>query len=186
MASIVLRPVRVLVAVALALAGATAGACGPEVDGLVINRPYGAPAASTSTASAAPLPTWSAYAFVAPPYGSTSWKKANARRFNSAGHFFGRYDADILVNDAGYSAYVGLAPGRALPVGAIVAKVHYLMNAENPGPVLAMEKREDGMNYVEMDSGGHVLRSGRLHPCVDCHTQVASQDELFGVPTTGR
>jgi len=135
------------------------------------------PAASSS---AAPPPTWTHLASL------KSYTRANAQRFVSGGHLFGRYAADILVNEAGAKAYAAIAPGKTLPVGAVVAMVHANKTGDAMGPIFAMEKRDDGWSYVETDDAGHVLRSGKLHPCVDCHAHVVSQDELFGVPTTGR
>lgn len=111
--------------------------------------------------------------------------KANAKRFPSAGHLFGRYDADVLVNEAAKAPYASIAPGSSAPVGALVVQRHFDHDG-TPGPVFAMEKGANGWSYVELDARLHVKREGRISPCVDCHTHVASQDELFGVPASGR
>lgn len=176
---------RALVTVSLASLGPLASlavvlACAPAGPDLAINTPYTTPAVASSASASSSASTWSHFAEV------RAWPKANARRFSSSGHFFGRYDADIHVNALGAPAYSSIAPGKSLPIGAVVAKVHAPQNADGPAPILAMEKLDDGWSYVEIDEAGHEHRRGRLHPCIDCHLQVASQDELFGVPTTGR
>jgi hypothetical protein len=114
------------------------------------------------------------------------WTRANARRFLSTGHWFGKYDADVFVNETAAATYPSVvAPGASASVGAKIAKVH-LLHDGTPGPVLAMEKDASGWSYVEMDAAMRVQRRGRLSPCVDCHSHVANQDELFGVPSTGK
>jgi hypothetical protein len=118
------------------------------------------------------------------------WTRANTRRFPSTGHLFGRYDADIRVNDVAATGYATISPGRTLPLGAIVVKVHVpkgtAQESTAPAPMFAMEKGSEGWTYVETDDDGRVVRRGRLQPCASCHSHVASQDELFGVPLTGR
>jgi hypothetical protein len=165
----------------LAAAALVVGSCGADrhdpvgVTPMTSTNDHPSPSASSSAAPTWPhLPALKTYA------------RANTQRFVSGGHFFGRYAADILVNDVGAKAYGAIAPGKTLPVGAVVAMVHAAKAGEGMGPIFAMEKRDDGWTYVETDEAGHVLRSGKLHPCVDCHAHVVSQDELFGVPTTGR
>lgn len=111
--------------------------------------------------------------------------RANARRFVSTGHLFGKFDADVFVNDIARASYGTVAPGTSAPPGSLLVKVHLLRDG-TPGPVFAMEKSAAGWSYIEMDAAMHVQRKGRLSPCVECHTHVASQDELFGVPLTGR
>jgi hypothetical protein len=174
-----------LIAAGAPLLVAAAVACGPsEPEPMVgVSRLSGAPpipgAASATTAASTPKERWASYE------ASKRWTKANARRFNSQGHLFGRYDADIVVNDVGLESYRSIGVGRTMPTGAIVANV--LVTSDGaPGPIFAMEKKEDGWTYVEVSEGGDVLRRGKLHPCVDCHAPLSSQDELFGVPTTGR
>lgn len=138
-----------------------------------------APAAS----SAAPKPSaWSAASGLT---SMTGWTRANAKRFLSTGHWFGRYDADVFVNDEARAPYANVAPGTSASVGAKIAKVHLTRDGV-AGPVLAMEREASGWVFVEMDAAMRVLRRGRLSPCVECHAHVASQDELFGVPSTGR
>lgn len=114
-----------------------------------------------------------------------SWTKVNAKRFPSTGHLFGRYDADVFVNDEARATYASVAPGSSASGGAKIAKVHITREGA-VGPVFAMEKDGTTWTYVEMDASMRVLRRGRLSPCVECHTHVASQDELFGVPLTGK
>lgn len=155
-------------------------ACRTPPPALSLNVPYGTPAVASASASSSARPAWSHLAAL------RGYPKANAKRFPSAGHFFGRYDADILVSDDALAAYRAIGPGRALAVGAVVAKVHHVAGAEDAGPILAMEKGAGGWTYFELDVEGRVLREGRLEPCIGCHEQVSAQDELFGVPTTGR
>ncbi len=138
------------------------------------------PPAPSASGSSATQPTWAHFGTL------KSFTRANAVRFVSGGHLFGRYVGDILVNDVAAKPYGTIGPGRSLPAGAVVVMLHAEKIGDAPGPVFAMEKRVDGWEYVEMDGAGHVLRAGRISPCVDCHMHVSSQDELFGVPTSGR
>jgi hypothetical protein len=156
------------------------GACRSSQPELSLNQPYGTPAVASTSASSTAKPKWAHLDALA------KLPKANAKRFPSAGHFFGRYDADIVVSEGALADYRSIGPGRALAVGTIVAKVHHVAGAEDAGPILAMEKLASGWSYIDMDVEGRVLREGRLEPCVGCHEHVSSQDELFGVPTTGR
>jgi hypothetical protein len=114
------------------------------------------------------------------------WTHANGRRFTSKGHYFGRLDADVFANAIAAPVYSTLQPGSALPEGGIVVKVHRELNGSAPGPILALERRADGVAFVEMDAFGRVKREGRIEPCVGCHAQVASQGEMFGIPVNGR
>lgn len=166
--------------VVAALGLGVAAACGPSLPPPELNVPYGTPVASSSASASASVSTWRHYAEL------KSWTRANARRFVSNGHYFGRLDADIFVNPTAASVYATLQPGSALPVGGSVAKVHRELNGDGPGPILAIEARNDGVAFVEMDEVGHVKREGRIEPCVGCHAQVAGQGELFGVPANGR
>ena len=172
-------------AVKICLCAATAAwglvlACGPSLPPPELNVAYGAPASSTSASSSASSPVWSHAAEV------KTWTRANARRFTSKGHYFGRLDADVFVNAVAAPVYSALQPGSALPEGGIVVKVHRELNGDAPGPMLAMEKRADGLAFVEMDAMGHVKREGRIEPCVGCHAQVEGQGEMFGIPANGR
>jgi hypothetical protein len=155
-------------------------ACGPSVPPPELNVAYGAPASSSSTSSSASASAWSHLAEL------KTWTRANARRFTSKGHYFGRLDADVFVNAVAAPVYSALQPGSALPDGGIVVKVHRELNGAAPGPMLAMEKRADGVAFVEMDALGRVKREGRIEPCVGCHAQVSGQGEMFGIPVNGR
>lgn len=155
-------------------------ACAPALEPVGFSSP-GRPTAAASSASA-PLVPPSAWTETSAIRG---WTRANAKRFVSSGHWFGKYEADVLVNDAARATYASVAPGASASVGAKIAKVH-LTHEGVLGPVLAMEKEESGWVYVEMDSAMRVRRRGRLSPCVECHAHVLTQDELFGVPTTGK
>jgi hypothetical protein len=140
-----------------------------------------------------------AHAQAAPPPPSASapaavWKhaqgvpalaKASARRFPSAGHLFGRYEADVLVNETGRASYASVGPAAAAPSGTLVVEVLTELGG-GPGPVFAMEKTANGWVYTELDPRLRVQREGKLSPCVECHAHVVSQDELFGVPAAGR
>ncbi|MGZ3417599.1 MAG: hypothetical protein ACXVEF_03255 [Polyangiales bacterium] len=140
------------------------------------NAPKAAAPAPSASSSARPWANLEA---------ARSWPKANAKRFVSAGHLFGRYEADIRVNDTGKEGYSALAPGARLPVGTMIAL--FLASPDGTqGPTFAMEKEASGWAYVETDARGGMVRRGRLSPCVECHAHVADQDELFGVPLTGR
>ena len=147
-------------------------------------EPVGVTAHSTSAtappvSASASVPVWSRALEL------KKFTRANAKRFPSTGHLFGKYDADVLVNETARAAYASVAPGSSAPPGSLIVKVHVTHDG-TPGPVFAMEKSQTGWTYLEMDAAMHVQRKGRLSPCVECHTHVATQDELFGVPLTGR
>jgi len=162
---------KALVAAVLAGVGL---ACSPAMEPVGITPAHSmkAPPAPSASASA---PTWKHAAEL------PKLPRANAKRFPSAGHLFGRYDADIFVNEPARASYASVAPGSSAPVGAIVVEVHTEHDG-TPGPVFAMEKGASGWTYVELDARLRIQRQGRLSPCVECHAHVASQDELFGVP----
>ena len=157
-------------------------ACGPAGRPPEVNVAYGVTPPASAAAASASAPLWSRFGELA------SYTRANGPRFVSTGHFFARYDADVLVDPKAAPIYAALHPGVVLPAGAVVVKVHHLHAGDEPGPLLAIEKGPpgadgSGVRFVEMDSTGHVLRAGRIAPCVGCHAQVATQDELFGLPT---
>ncbi len=137
---------------------------------------------ATAAAASSPAPSATVWALASSMKG---WTRANAKRFPSAGHWFGKYDADVLVNDEARTSYASVGPGQSASVGAKIAEVHVTRDGVK-GPIFAMEKESSGWAYVEMDSAMRVLRRGRLSPCVECHAHVAAQDELFGVPLNGK
>lgn len=150
-----------------------------RVEPVGVTTAYGDRVEPTPSAAVVRAPTWPHASAVA------EWPRANARSFVSQGHLFGRWVADVHVSPAASSAYANVGPGSALPVGAVVAEI--LRGKDDArGPIFAMEKSEAGWRYLEVAADGTVLRDGRGAPCVDCHAHVASQDELFGIPTTGR
>lgn len=169
--------------ISLTLVALALSACGPsEPAPLVgVSRLSGAPPGVGSASTAPPArrgPPWPHLAAAA------KWAKASAHPFTSQGHLFGRYEAEILVNEPAAAPYASLAPGGKLPSGAVVAE---RLSAEGgAGPIFAMERGEAGWTYVEIAEDGVELRRGRLEPCVSCHAGMASQDELFGLPTTAR
>lgn len=153
-------------------------ACAPAMDPVGITPAHVAVAPAPASASAS-APLWKhAKALESLP-------KASARRFPSAGHLFGRYEAEVSVNEAGRATYAAVMPASSAPVGTLVVEQLHEIGG-GPGPVFAMEKGEQGWSYVELDARLHVKREGKLSPCVECHAHVASQDELFGVPASGR
>ncbi|MBI2388894.1 MAG: hypothetical protein HYV09_04680 [Deltaproteobacteria bacterium] len=167
--------ITVIMSVMAVVSGAGLG-CAPAME----------PVGITHT-SAAPPPTTSASAAAPPWKHEATFKKlprANARRFPSTGHLFGRYDADVFVNEPARAVYAAVGPGHALPEGALLVEVH-LAKDGTPGPVFAMEKLSSGWSFIELDAKLRPVRQGRLSPCVECHAHVASQDHVFGVPSTG-
>jgi hypothetical protein len=153
-------------------------ACAPAMEP-VGYTPHSATVSAAPPSASASVPVWSRAASV------KKFTRANARRFVSSGHLFGKYDADVYVNDVARTSYAGVAPGTNAPNGSLIVSVHVTRDGA-PGPVFAMEKSASGWTFIDMDAEMHVLRTGRISPCVECHTHVASQDELFGVPSTGR
>lgn len=153
-------------------------ACSPAMEPVGVT-PHSATAKAAPPSASQTVPVWSQAAAV------KKFTRANARRFVSSGHLFGKYDADVLVSDAARESYATVAPGTTMPKGALIVEVHVARDG-SPGPVFAMEKSDTGWTYLEMDSGMHVQRKGRISPCVECHSHVSSQDELFGVPASGK
>jgi hypothetical protein len=175
-------PLAAALIVAIAAVAAGGAGCGAAEQGPVIgvSRLAGGPPPSASaSASAKRGPVWASWG------PAQKWPRASARSFTSQGHLFGRYVAEIVVNEAAAGPYGVLAPGGSLPAGAIVAEVLTTANGA-PGPTFAMERSDAGWTFVELGEAGEELRRGRLEPCVSCHSVVASQDELFGVPTNAR
>lgn len=163
----------------LAVALLVGVACAPKLEPVGISY-AGATTAPPASASAPPgAPPWR--------HGSSlaGLPKANARRFSSAGHLFGRYEADVFVNEVGRARYDAVAPDTTAPRGALVVQVLYEV-AGGPGPVFAMERGDDGWTFTELDARLRVVREGKLSPCVECHAHVASQDHLFGLPAAAR
>lgn len=157
--------------------GCAAAEPGPVVG---VSRLAGGPAlTATASASAKRGHVWASWG------PAQKWPKASARSFTSQGHLFGRYVAEIVVNEAAAAPYGAIAPGGALPAGSVVVEVLTAASGA-PGPTFAMERSEAGWTFVELGESGEELRRGRLEPCVSCHSVVASQDELFGVPSNAR
>jgi hypothetical protein len=172
----------VLARICATIALAILSACGPsEPEPVVGVSRLSGPPPGPPLPSATPRAgkTWPSFA------AAKKWPRASDHAFTSPGHLFGRYTAEIAVNDVAASAYATVAPGVKLPVGAIVAEPMWSETGA-PGPTFAMERGEAGWTYVEIAEDGLELRRGRLEPCVSCHGAMASQDELFGVPTNGR
>lgn len=168
----------IALAIAIVAPLVAVSACGPALE------PVGL---STGGRLPEPAPTTSASAVArwAHADAARAWPASNAKRFPSGGHFFGRFDAEIRANEAARATYASIGPGVTLPAGAVVAEL--LVGKDGtPGPILAMEKGADGWVFVEAQADGTLVRKGALSPCVECHTHVASQDSLFGVPTNGR
>jgi hypothetical protein len=162
----------------IAVALAIVAACSPAMEN-VGYTPHGSKPPPPPPSVSAPRPVWSKAPAV------KKFARANGKRFPSTGHLFGKYDADIYVNETAQKAYETVTPGATAPSGSLIVQVH-LTRDGTPGPVFAMERSESGWTYLEMDAEMHVQRKGRISPCVECHTHVATQDELFGVPLTGR
>jgi hypothetical protein len=116
------------------------------------------------------------------------WTRANVRRFTSPGHLFGRWDADVYVNEAANAEYRQISPARPLADGAVVVEVLTRAGAagEVAGPIFALERHDDETAFVEMDASGRVLRRGSIEQCVGCHAHVEDQGGAFGLPTAGR
>ncbi len=153
-------------------------ACAPAMEPVGVT-PHSAAASAAPPSASASVPVWSQAASL------KTFTRVNAKRFPSSGHLFGKYDADVLVNDAARESYANVTPGTSAAPGALIVEVHVAHDG-TPGPVFAMEKSASGWTFIDMDSAMHVLRKGRLSPCVECHSHVESQDHMFGVPLTGR
>jgi hypothetical protein len=97
--------------------------------------------------------------------------------FLSRGHFFARYQATISVSEDAASAYADLGPGSQMPEGAIVTE---RLQAPDDSQTLIMKKLAGAWSYFQVGRPDKV--QAMLHPCIDCHAQRASQDNLFGHP----
>jgi hypothetical protein len=106
----------------------------------------------------------------------------NSARFASKGHAAGRWECDLLANEAGAAALKG---GGEVPVGARFVEEHYEHDAR--GPVMGMEKRPPGFDpehgdwrYVVLSAAGEVVKDGVVESCAGCHGD-APRDHLFAV-----
>ncbi len=164
------------------LAGAVAAACGgSKKEGLV----------GVSTATHPPRPVVKDGGALPGDAGipadyETSFAKVSTTRFVSNGHATGRWDVDVLANDA---AKEPLASGHGdVPVGAKIIEVHYeRAGAGGRGPLMMMEKREKGFDsdhgdwrYVVVASTGELVKDGAIESCAGCHDD-APHDHLFKV-----
>lgn len=115
----------------------------------------------------------------------TTFAKLNGVRFVSQGHAAGRWEVDLWANDAAREALAARA--RAVPVGAVVVAEHFEHVDGKPGPVMMMEKREEGYapehgdwRYVVVGSSGQLVKDGVVESCAGCHDD-APMDGLFPI-----
>jgi hypothetical protein len=110
--------------------------------------------------------------------------------FVSKGHFAGRWNAQVAVNDTARSTYTNLGASSRFAVGSLLVKKHATPSA--PGPIFAMAKRDLGFfpegsdwEYVVIDAAGRLEERGKLPLCARCHAE-GNADAVFGLPLDGR
>lgn len=172
---------------AACVVGAGVGACGGTV-----NQPAGVSAAtggghSRSTKGAdggAPEPAALA---ILPKDFRARYSKLSSARFVSAGHASGRFEVEVYANDSAREAFP--RQSGTFPVGAVLVKEHWERGpgrtANQPGPLMAMEKMASGFDaehgdwrYVVVGPSGEVLEDGKPDGCVLCHDD-APHDHVF-------
>lgn len=111
------------------------------------------------------------------------------KAFVSRGHFAGRWNAQISVNDAARSTYASLVASSRFTEGSVLVKRHAAVATSAPGPVFAMAKRAPGFfteggdwEYIALDAEGRLQDRGKLALCARCHAE-ANADSVFGLPT---
>jgi hypothetical protein len=169
-------PVIGAAAVSLIAIGACAARRGAPIG---VSTGGGGPASAGSVESGAdaapppgnPLPGWRA-----------SLSKVNGARFVSKGHAAGRWESDVLADEAGLAALKGAGE---VPVGARFVEEHF--EHDESGPVMMMEKRPPGFDpergdwrYVVVGAGGEVVKDGVVESCAGCHGD-APRDHLFSI-----
>ena len=168
----------------MAFVGFVAG-CGPREPPLVnpgmstVNRLGGGP--STAAADGGPAPD---------PGIDLPSVRPVGKPFVSKGHFAGRWNAEVAVNETARSTYMNLGASSRFAVGSLLVKRHAA--ASGPGPIFAMAKRDPGFfpeggdwEYVVIDATGRLEERGKLAVCARCHAE-ANADSIFGVPLEAR
>ena len=112
--------------------------------------------------------------------------------FLSGGHLLGRYDAQILANEAAAARLPDWVSTSRMPVGAALVQVHSREGGRVAGPVYGMVKREAGFfpegndwEWVVVDAEGRQQARGRLASCARCHAEALA-DGVFPVPRETR
>ena len=108
------------------------------------------------------------------------------KAFVSRGHFAGRWNAQVAVNETARATYTTLASSSRFAPGSWLVKKHATASA--PGPTFAMTKREPGFfpeggdwEYVVLDAQGRLEDRGKLQLCARCHAD-GNADSVFGLP----
>ncbi len=169
-------------ALAVTLLAGAAAACGGAKTGGLVGVSTATPTERAPSKDAGAIP---ADAGIPADYEAT-FAKMSAARIVSNGHATGRWDVEVLANEA---AKEPLATGHgAVAVGAKVIAVHYERAAGGGrGPLMMMEKREKGYDpdhgdwrYVVVAAAGGVVKDGPIEACAGCHDD-APHDHLFKV-----
>jgi hypothetical protein len=112
------------------------------------------------------------------------------KAFVSKGHFAGRWNAEVAVNDIARPTYTNLGGSSRFAVGSLLVKKHATASAL--GPIFAMAKRDPGFfpegsdwEYVVIDATGRLEERGKLPLCARCHAE-GNADAVFGLPLDAR
>jgi hypothetical protein len=116
--------------------------------------------------------------------------RAIGKAFVSRGHFAGRWNAQVSVNDAARSSYASLVASTRFTEGSVLVKRHVAAaTSATPGPIFVMAKRAPGFfteggdwEYIALDAEGRLQDRGKLALCARCHAE-ANADKVFGLPT---
>lgn len=160
--------------------------------GCAASRPSRAPAPPASLASPAEeLDPCQPPAGGDPALACTAWRgwtRVNAATFVSRGHM--KVPVDVYVPAAQLAAYRDRA--APAPVGLRVIKAQ----RDAAGAVASltvMAKMPPGYDPAHGDwaygvygpDGASAMKRGRLSMCIECHTDAAPRDHLFGPPDAG-
>jgi hypothetical protein len=110
------------------------------------------------------------------------------KAFVSRGHFAGRWNAQVSVNDAARPSYANVVGSTRFAEGSLLVKRHVAATTSAPGPTFAMAKRAPGFfteggdwEYIALDADGRLQERGKLASCARCHAE-ANADNVFGLP----
>jgi hypothetical protein len=110
-----------------------------------------------------------------------SWPVVNHEPFASPDHARGCCRARVRVSPASRESYLELVPDSRLEPGTVVASFLHDAATDRLRVVFAMQKDEDGWQYLSVRSDGTLLAAGAVPECVRCHAEAVA-DSLFGLP----
>ncbi|HEY3595760.1 MAG TPA: hypothetical protein VGL13_17860 [Polyangiaceae bacterium] len=118
--------------------------------------------------------------------------RQQGKRFVSRGHFAGRWQVQISVNETAERVYASLAPSSRFAEGSVLVKAHFDAQSGAAGPIFARIKREKGFfpegddwEYVVTDASFLIEDRGSLALCARCHAE-AMADDTFALSRDAR